>query len=139
MPNYIHRLQGRPTLTNATISLVTAHGVQELEWPSRMRLIDALIASQIPWSAVSLYTRHSGRRALDIFTGLELKAEDLAPGTEVVAFYQRNVDPFLFRVADLHISLPADSESASTEFIYREPKAKEALINSRKQARSLHT
>ncbi|MCS4511885.1 hypothetical protein [Xylophilus ampelinus] len=104
------------------ITLVTAHGKQAFQVQEGERVLDALIRCQIPWSAVSLYVRRPESPYLTPFLGLHYTAEELAdePG-ELLAFYQRNIDPYLTRLGDLSLAKSRDG-APSAEFIYSDPR-----------------
>ena len=86
-----------------SLSLVSAHGTQDIPLEVGDRIVDALTKHQIPWSAVTLYSRQGEDESYKIFTGLELRPNDLAADIELFAFYQRNVDPFAFRISDIGV------------------------------------
>ncbi len=101
------------------ISLVTAHGIQDIPCREDQRIIDALIEHQIPWSAISLYQRSRLGGPYVATTGLDKRISEFPPDVEIYAFYQRNVDPFIFRISDLAIAASLDGSETTTEFLYR--------------------
>lgn len=101
--------------------LVTSHGTQAITIRPEERLIDALISAQIPWSALTFYTKANTDKYFSPFTGLHLRGEALPPAGELYGFYQRNINPFLNRVGDLQVA-QAEGGPPTTEFLYSDPR-----------------
>ena len=107
--------------TDNYITLITSHGSQSIPIIDDQRLIDSLIAAQIPWSALTFYTKKTEDKHFKPYTGLHLKGDFLPPRGELYAFYQRNIDPFQNRIGDLALASANDGEPTS-EFIYADPR-----------------
>lgn len=60
-----------------SLTLITSHGTQEIAILEGQRLIDSLIAAQIPWSALSFYTKRTDQKFFEPFTGLHITGEFL--------------------------------------------------------------
>jgi hypothetical protein len=107
-----------------SLTLITSHGTQEIAILEGQRLIDSLIAAQIPWSALSFYTKRTDQKFFEPFTGLHITGEFLPLKGELFAFYQRNIDPFKSRIGDLAVAEALNGEPTS-EFIYSDPRIKD--------------
>jgi len=107
--------------TDNSLTLITAHGTQSIPIIEGQRLIDSLVAAQIPWSALAFYTKKVGDKKFRPYTGLQLKGDSLPPSGELYAFYQRNINPFQNRIGDMALA-PAENGEPTSEFIYADPR-----------------
>ncbi len=101
-----------------SVYLVTAHGRQQLKSDGRERVIDLLTRHQVPWSAVSIYAvpRAGGEPKLRPCLDLELTAmEDVA---ELLLYFNRNVNPFIFSLTEFKTVRSDNPASAATEYFY---------------------
>ena len=60
-----------------SLFLVSAHGTQDLDARADERVLDCLTRNQIPWSAVSMYTKSAAGGELTLFPCLEKQVSEL--------------------------------------------------------------
>lgn len=102
-----------------TVSVVTAHGRQPLDADGDERLIDLLNRHDVPWSAVSIYRvpRSGGDPVLS--PCLDSTLSELADASEILLYFNRNVNPFLFSLAQFKTVDSADAAQQATEYFYQ--------------------
>ncbi|MEZ2604495.1 hypothetical protein [Kluyvera intermedia] len=101
------------------ISVVTAHGRQQLISNKDERLIDVLNHNNVPWSAVSIYQRNKDDETLHLCSGLEKRMSEFN-ADELLLYFNRNVNPFKFSPENFRIVPAAQDELQSTEYIYQD-------------------
>lgn len=101
------------------VFLVTAHGRQPLHGAADDRVIDVLNRHGVPWSAVSIYVtpRSGGEPALRAC--LEARLAELSDASDVLLYFNRNVNPFLFSLAAFKSIESDDPARAGTEYFYQ--------------------
>ncbi|WP_406630109.1 hypothetical protein [Amycolatopsis sp. WGS_07] len=101
-----------------TISIVTAHGRQVLAGDGNERLVDLLNRHRVPWSAVAAYVvpRSGGEPRLS--PSLDTRLEEFEDAAEILLYFNRNVNPFLFALDDFKTIESADP-SLGTEYFYQ--------------------
>ncbi|WP_033438817.1 hypothetical protein [Saccharothrix sp. NRRL B-16314] len=100
-----------------TVSVVTSHGRQRLTGSSDERLIDILNRNNVPWSAVAVYVLPASGGEPRLTPCLDQRLEDFEDAAEVLLYFNRNVNPFLFSIDDF---ATIDSEGAgATEYVYQ--------------------
>lgn len=100
------------------ISIVTAHGRQVLAGEGNERLVDLLNRHRVPWSAVAAYVvpRSGGEPRLS--PSLDTRLEEFEDAAEILLYFNRNVNPFLFALDDFKTIESADP-SLGTEYFYQ--------------------
>lgn len=103
-----------------TVSVVTSHGRQELPVGPDDRLVDVLKRAGVPWSAVSAYAvPRSGGEAVGI-PSLDGRLADFSGAAEVLLYFNRNVNPFLFS-HDQFVTAASDHPGEeATEYLYQD-------------------
>jgi len=101
------------------VSVVTAHGRQPLDVQGNERLIDLLNRHGVPWSALSIYVlpRDGGQPRLTACLDRVLSEFDEA--AEILLYFNRNVNPFMFAVNQFQLVPAADGAGEATEYIYQ--------------------
>lgn len=103
-----------------TVSVVTAHGRQPLASRGDERLIDVLNRHGVPWSAVSIYRVPSSGGEPQLCSALDAKLGDLDDTTELLLYFNRNVNPFLFALGGWKTVDSADPTGPdATEYFYQ--------------------
>lgn len=103
-----------------SVSVVTAHGRQELIPISpEERLLDLLIRNDIPWSGVSIYGCREAGQALESLDCLDRPVGELGDFREVLLYFNRNVNPFLFSLRDFAVVDSPEGADPSTEYFYQ--------------------
>jgi tRNA(Ile)-lysidine synthase TilS/MesJ len=103
-----------------TVSVVTAHGRQPLASEGDERLIDVLNRHGVPWSAVSVYRVPKSGGDQQLVSALDAKLADLADTAELLLYFNRNVNPFLFSLARWKTVDSADPTGPdATEYVYQ--------------------
>lgn len=104
--------------TAPTISIVTAHGRQVLAGDGDERLVDLLNRHRVPWSAVAAYVvpRSGGEPRLS--PSLDTRLDDFEDAAEILLYFNRNVNPFIFALDDFKTIESADP-SLGTEYFYQ--------------------
>ncbi|HEY4178797.1 MAG TPA: hypothetical protein VGM90_18250 [Kofleriaceae bacterium] len=101
------------------VSVVTAHGRQELSCRSDDRLIDVLTRNGVPWSGVSVYRVPTAGGDPQLCSALDAVLADV-DASEILLYFNRNVNPFLFSLANWKTVASADpSGPDATEYIYQ--------------------
>lgn len=103
-----------------TVSIVTSHFTQTLKGEGDERIIDLLNRHQVPWSAISIYVvpRAGGEPTLS--PCLDLKLSEFEDIDEIRLYFNRNVNPFIFSLAQFKIVDSASSEPQATEYFYQQ-------------------
>ncbi|GAA3028117.1 hypothetical protein [Actinokineospora globicatena] len=101
-----------------TISIVTAHGRQVLAGDGDERLVDLLNRYRVPWSAVAAYVVPHGGGEPKLSPSLDTRLADFEDAAEVLLYFNRNVNPFLFALDDFKTIESADP-SLGTEYFYQ--------------------
>ncbi len=103
-----------------TVSVVTAHGRQPLASQGDERLIDVLNRHGVPWSAVSIYRVPKSGGAPQLCPALDAKLSELEDTSELLLYFNRNVNPFLFSLAGWKtVDSAHPTEPDATEYIYQ--------------------
>lgn len=105
-------------LVKPIVSLVSTHGRQELISEGKERLLDVLNRHGVPWSGVSIYVvpKLGGEPRLD--PCLDRRLDDFEEAAEILLYFNRNVNPFLFSLAQFK-TVEADSALNATEYFYQ--------------------
>jgi len=101
------------------VSVVTAHGRQPLTPLGDERLIDLLNRHQLPWSAVSIYALPSAAGEPRLSPGLELKLSEFEGVSELLLYFNRNVNPFMFSLARFKTIEPESASPQASEYFYQ--------------------
>jgi tRNA(Ile)-lysidine synthase TilS/MesJ len=100
--------------------VVTAHGRQALASAGDERLIDVLNRNGVPWSAVSVYRVPRSAGPPQLCSALDAVLADLDDTAELLLYFNRNVNPFLFSLARWKTVESADpSGPDATEYLYQ--------------------
>lgn len=106
--------------TYPKVSIVTSHGRQQLERRGDERLIDLLNRHQVPWSAVSVYAVPATGGRATLCSGLDLPLSKLGEYSELLLYFNRNVNPFLFSLDRFKVIDSEDSAREATEYFYQQ-------------------
>ncbi|KMY85513.1 hypothetical protein BUMB_03387 [Candidatus Paraburkholderia calva] len=101
-----------------TVYVVTAHGRQPLEAVGDERLFEILDRYHVPWSAVSIYTVPTDGGAPQLRASLDKRLSELSDVSDILLYFNRNVNPFMFNIAQFSTQNQA-GEHASTEYFYQ--------------------
>ena len=109
-----------PTLPD--IAIVTAHGRRRLTGAPNERLIDVLSRGGVPWSATAIYgTRRGGDT--ELLPALGRRLDELRDFDEVLVYFNRNVNPFLFALGDFAATVAGSDggagSRAASEYVYQ--------------------
>src|SRR5580765_3931555 len=113
-------MDGRPiSASYPTVTIVTAHGRQPLNSDGDERLVELLHRYGVPWSAVSIYVvpKSGGEPLLTACLGSLLG--ELTHASDVLVYFNRNVNPFLFSLKDFKTIVSSDSSQQGTEYFYQ--------------------
>jgi tRNA(Ile)-lysidine synthase TilS/MesJ len=102
-----------------TVWLVTAHGRQRLESRGEDRLIDVLNRHGVPWSGTSTYVVPRAGGAAKPSPCLDAVLRDFGDASEILLYFNRNVNPFLFSLGGFKTIASADPPSQATEYFYQ--------------------
>lgn len=103
-----------------TVSVVTAHGRQLLPSHGDDRLIDVLNRNGVPWSGVSIYRVPKAGGEPQLCSALDAVLAELDDASEILLYFNRNVNPFLFALGSWKTVASADpSGPDATEYIYQ--------------------
>jgi tRNA(Ile)-lysidine synthase TilS/MesJ len=103
-----------------TVSVVTAHGRQLLASDGDERLIEVLNRNGVAWSAVSVYRVPKSGGAPQLCSALDTRLADLDDTTELLLYFNRNVNPFLFSLVGWKTVESADPTGPdATEYVYQ--------------------
>jgi len=102
------------------VFLVTAHGRQHLESNGRERLVDLLNRYHVPWSAISAYIvpRKGGEPVPS--PCLDAVLDEFSEASEILLYFNRNVNPFIFSMAKFATIDGAPPAEAATEYFYQQ-------------------
>ena len=102
------------------IAIVTTHGRKELTAPPQERLIDTLKRNGVPWSATAIYGlgRHSDTN-IELLSALDRTLASLSEYSEILIYFNRNINPFLFSIDDFNVLNPEDMSGLGTEYFYQ--------------------
>jgi hypothetical protein len=100
------------------VSIVTAHGRQQLSWERGERLSDLLRRYGVPWSAVSTYVVQHSREEPVLRPCLDLVLSD-SDAAEILLYFNRNVNPFLFSLAQFKTIKGEEHHQEATEYFYQ--------------------
>lgn len=101
-----------------TVSLVTAHGRQQLAAKDGERVFDLLERHGVPWSAVSIYMTPVDGGAPTLCPCLDRGLDDFDEARELLLYFNRNVNPFNFQLGRFDI-VAADGDKEATEYFYQ--------------------
>ncbi|WP_423395530.1 hypothetical protein [Burkholderia sp. LMG 21824] len=109
---------GQEQLIKPIVSLVSTHGRQELTSEGNERLLDVLNRHGIPWSGISIYVvpRDGGEPKLN--PCLDRRLHDFDEAGEILLYFNRNVNPFLFSLSQFK-TIEAESALNATEYFYQ--------------------
>jgi tRNA(Ile)-lysidine synthase TilS/MesJ len=102
------------------VSVVTSHGRQRLYWREDERLFDLLNRYGVPWSAVSTYVvpRSGGEAA--IYPCLDKVLSDFGDAGEILLYFNRNVNPFIFSLSQFKTIESAGPGRQAAEYFYQQ-------------------
>lgn len=100
------------------VSVVTAHGRQPLAAHGDERLVDLLGRHDVPWSAVSIYVVPRGGGDPVLRPCLDQRLSEI-DGDEVLLYFNRNVNPFLFALDGFRTVESQDAGDEATEYFYQ--------------------
>jgi tRNA(Ile)-lysidine synthase TilS/MesJ len=98
---------------------VTAHGRQPLQSDGSERLIDLLTRHDVPWSAVSIYRVPKAGGGPVLYPCLDLVLSEMEDASEILLYFNRNVNPFLFSLNQFKTVESAGQEREATEYFYQ--------------------
>jgi tRNA(Ile)-lysidine synthase TilS/MesJ len=101
------------------VSVVTAHGRQPLVWRDGERLFDLLNRNGIAWSAVSAYVLGHAGGEPTLTPCLDTRLSEYHDAKEILLYFNRNVNPFIFSLADFKVVESADRSTQATEYLYQ--------------------
>src|SRR5262245_51424966 len=103
-----------------TVSVVTAHGRQPLPSQGDERLIDVLNRHGVPWSGVSVYRVPKAGGEPQLCSALDATLSQLDDASEILLYFNRNVNPFMFSLARWKTVESADPTGPdATEYLYQ--------------------
>lgn len=102
------------------VSVVTAHGRQALSSHGDERLIDVLRRHGVPWSGVSVYRVPRDGGAPQLCSALDSTLSELGDASEVLLYFNRNVNPFLYSLAQWKtVESGTPDGPDATEYLYQ--------------------
>jgi tRNA(Ile)-lysidine synthase TilS/MesJ len=104
--------------SHPTVCIVTSHGRQSLSGESNERVIDLLKRHSVPWSAVSIYAIPKSGGEPIIYPCLDLTLDQCDDVSEILLYFNRNVNPFIFGLDQFKTVGPEGLEQA-TEYFYQ--------------------
>lgn len=107
------------TQSHPTVSVVTAHGRQPLSSEGNERLIDLLNRHNVPWSAVSIYVIPKSGGEPTLSSCLDVRLSEFEGTSEILLYFNRNVNPFLFSLNQFKTVASESPEQQSTEYFYQ--------------------
>jgi hypothetical protein len=105
--------------SDLTVSIVTAHGRQSLKFVGDERLIDLLARNSVPWSAVSAYAVTKATDGITLFPSLARRPSECEDISEILLYFNRNVNPYLFSLDNFKVIESDDHGSLGTEYFYQ--------------------
>jgi len=112
-------MSGFPGTSTPVVSIVTAHGRQALAVEPGERLIDCLNRNRVPWSAVSIYVVPRDGGEPTISACLDTVLSDYHEASEILLYFNRNVNPFKFMIDDLTTVPVVSGGAEATEYVYQ--------------------
>jgi tRNA(Ile)-lysidine synthase TilS/MesJ len=109
----------RSAMAGPRVCLVTTHGRQELQTDGHERLCDLLARNDVPWSAVSVYAVPADGGEPTLMACLDRRLDDFPEARELLLYFNRNVNPFLFSLKQFQTIAAADGASQATEYFYQ--------------------
>jgi len=101
------------------VSIVTSHGRQRLDAEPRERLGDVLAKHGVPWSAISAYARPASGGNPELSPSLDKRLSEFSGVAEILLYFNRNVNPFLFSLASYMTIDSAGADGEATEYFYQ--------------------
>jgi tRNA(Ile)-lysidine synthase TilS/MesJ len=101
------------------VYLVTARGRFLLNNEGDERLVNLLNRHNLPWSALSVYTVAQPGSAPVLFSCLDLQLSEMEGITEILLYYNRNINPLLFSFDGFDVINSETPGSHSTEYFYQ--------------------
>jgi tRNA(Ile)-lysidine synthase TilS/MesJ len=105
--------------SHVPVSIVTAHGRQPLKGAPDERLVDMLQRNGVPWSAVAAYVAPKGGGELKLSPSLDKRLQEFEDTEEILLYFNRNVNPFLFSLNNFKIVESDNSEVQATDYFYQ--------------------
>lgn len=105
--------------TRPIVSIVTSHGRQPLYSAGDERVIDLLMRHNVPWSAVSIYATPKTGGEPVLYPCLDLRLSEIEDVSEILLYFNRNVNPFIFSLDQFKIIDSADMSRQATEYFYQ--------------------
>lgn len=103
------------------VSVVTAHGRQPLDARGDERLIDVLNRHGVPWSGVSVYRVPKAGGEPQLCSALDATLAELDDAAEILLYFNRNVNPFLFSLAQWKtVERSGPDGPDATEYFYQQ-------------------
>ena len=106
--------------TGPVVSIVTAHGRQVLTWEHGERLIEVLNRNAVPWSAASIYVVPKSGGPPMLSPCLDSVLSEFDGASEIIAYLNRNINPFIFSLAQFKTIESADPAHDATEYFYQQ-------------------
>ncbi|MEU0335435.1 hypothetical protein [Streptomyces sp. NPDC006193] len=101
------------------VSVVTSHGRQLLSGGADERLIDILGRNHVPWSAVAAYVVPKSGGDPRLSPSLDRTLADFEDASEILLYFNRNVNPFNFSIENFKTIESDDPGSEATEYVYQ--------------------
>jgi tRNA(Ile)-lysidine synthase TilS/MesJ len=101
------------------VSIVTSHGRQLLSAGADERLGDLLARNGVPWSAISAYAIPSSGGEPKLQPSLDRKLKDFSDTSEILLYFNRNVNPFMFSLTSYKTVESSDPGEEATEYFYQ--------------------
>ena len=109
-----------PSIAGPTVSVVTSHGRQPLAAVDDERLVDLLTRHGVPWSAVSIYAIPAEGGEPELRPCLDSRLSELRDASEILLYFNRNVNPFIFSLGNFKTVDSADGSQQATEYFYQQ-------------------
>ena len=101
------------------VFVVTAHGRQELTASGNEFLLDVLTRHQVPWSGVTIYAVPRSGGPPTLRACLDSRLANLDDVAELLIYFNRNVNPFMFSLSRFKTVESADAAGEATEYFYQ--------------------
>lgn len=105
--------------TAPSVAVVTSHGRQTLTGDADDRLIDVLSRNGVPWSAISAYLVPGPGEPPRLFPALDVRLGELKDDAEVLLYFNRNVNPFMFSLRNFGVIDSDAPGREATEYVYQ--------------------
>jgi len=105
--------------TPVDVFIVTTHGRQRLVGNKDDSVVELLGRNNVPWSAISIYGIPSNGGPPRLMSCLERRLSDFDDIKELLLYFNRNVNPFLFALNHVKTVESADPGKESTEYFYQ--------------------